>query len=65
MSVDFIITEPIIVQITVTVSRYPCGSAAYNGCSDDELGIFMNISIIRGEYESLAVQLTMDVVIMH
>ena len=32
--------------------RYPCGSAAYNGCSDDALRIFMNISIERGEYES-------------
>ena len=33
--------------------RYPCGSTAYNGFSDDALGIFMNISIIHGEYESI------------
>ena len=32
--------------------RYPCGSAAYNGCSDDALGIFMNISIMHSESES-------------
>ena len=33
-------------------ARYPCGSTAYNGCSDDALEIFMNISIIHSESES-------------